>query len=336
MSWLHSFQRYLQRLGAPGCAVLFACLPMAAMQPQAARAQSTIHVGISLADDIYLAPIFAAGKLGLFKKAGLVVRRSAIRSLSAGVEALAAGHVDMIDAPSPAVTIAKDKEKGLPGKIVATNAEGFYGWTVIVKNDSAYQSLADLRGKTLGISAPASLAAMAATLAMERGKVDFTVQAVGAGSLIPMLRQRKLDAVVASAMVAQREVASKRARIAYDLGFGEETYAVSTLIASNALMAKRPAELRAFLAAVARALTRMQSDRKWSIEVLKEYANIVDIQLVERMHDNIIRRMKPGGATTSRALRSAEALAARAWDIKGLAWTDAQSLYTNDFVPKLK
>lgn len=315
---------------------VLACLSVVALQQQPAKAQSTIHVGLSLSDDIYLAPIFAAGKLGLFKKAGLVVRRSIIRTLSGSVEALAAGHVDMIDAPAPAVAMLKDREQGLPGRIVATNAAGFYGWTVTVNSTSGYQSLADLRGKTIGIGATVSLAAMAATLAMERGKVDFKVEAVGAGALAPMLREGKLDGVVASAMISQREVHSGRSRIAYDLGVGEQTYAVSTLIASNALMEKRPAELRAFLAAVAQALVRMQADRKWAIDVLKEYANIPDAQLVERMYDNIIRRMKPGGATDLKALRAAEALAARAWHIKGLAWSDAQSLFTNDFVPKQK
>ncbi|MDP4594376.1 MAG: ABC transporter substrate-binding protein [Beijerinckiaceae bacterium] len=307
----------------------------------------TIRFGATLADEIYLAPIFAAEKLGLFEKAGIVVTRSLTRSIPVGLEALAAGQVDIIDAPGPAAAIAKSGGDGatdadgiggpgLPGKIVATNAAGFFGWTVIVNAASGFQSLADLRGKKIGIGAAGSLAEMAAELAMERGKVDFDLQAVGAGALIPMLRQKSIDAVIGAAMLTHREVERKRARIAYDLGLGSQSYTVSTLIASNTLMQERPAELRAFLAALAQALERMQIDRKYSIELLKEYTNIADARIVERMFDNIIRRMTPGYGTDPAALKAAERLAARAWKVKGLEKVDPQSLFTNSFLPIAK
>ncbi|MGE3247404.1 MAG: ABC transporter substrate-binding protein [Beijerinckiaceae bacterium] len=291
---------------------------------------SEIRIGITLADDIYLAPILAAEKLGLFKKAGIEVKRSPIRGIEVGIEALRANQVDMIDAPGPAVALAS--EKGLPGKIVVTSASGFFGWTVIVNKQSGYNALADLSGKKAGIATGRSLASMAAFLAMERGQIKFDVDAVGAGSLMPMLRQNEIQAAIGPAMLGLREVAGDRARIVYDLSLGQQRYTVSTLIATSEFIEKRPADLRAFLGAVAAALAHMQQNRKWSIDLLKEHANLVNTALVERMHDNIIRRMTPGEATDAKALKASMDLAARAWNLPEIANVDPGSLFTNDFL----
>lgn len=309
-----------------------ACILASVVSPAALA--GGIKVGITLADDIYLAPIYAAEQLGLFKSAGLAVKRIPIRNIEVGLEALAASQVDLIDAPGPAIALLGAEK--LAGKIVATNASGFFGWTAIVKRSSGYLSLADLAGKKTGIGTDRSLASMAATLAMERGKVDFPVTAVGAGALIPMLRQGKIDAAISSAMLGLREVQSGRARIVYDLGLGTETYAVSTLIASNSLMQKRPEELRAFLRALSGALAHMQKDRKWSIELLKRYTSITDTELVTRMYDNIIRRMNPSYSTTPKSLFTAKALAARAWKTSELHGLDLTPHYTNTFLTPAK
>lgn len=290
-----------------------------------------IRVGLTLSDDIYLAPIFAAEKLGLFKKAGIEVKRSSIRDIAVGLEALTAGQVDIIDAPGPAAALATDQ--GLPGKIVVTNAAGFYGWTVVVRTGTGVRSIGVLDGKNVGITSVRSLAGMAISLAQDRAKIEFAVQAIGAGALVPMLRERKIDAIISPATLGLREVAGGRARIAYDLSLGKEQYTVSTLIASNAMMQKRPADLKAFLAARTAALIHMQANRKWTVDLLKEFANLSDTLLVEQMYDSIIRRMNAIGPTDAATLKAAINLAARAWKTPELSAINPANLFTNEFLP---
>ena len=289
-----------------------------------------VRVGLTLSDNVNLAPIFAAEKLGLFRSAGITVKRAPIRGINVGLEALAAGHVDIIDAPGPAAAL--DQDRKLAGKIVVTNASGFFGWTVVVNHKSGVQAMAELDGKKFAITTIRSLAGMAAFLAAERTRIKMDLQAVGAGALIPMLRDNRVSAVISPASLGLREVAGGGARIVYDLSLGNDPYTVSTLIASNAMISNRPSELRAFLAANSAALVHMQMNRKWSIDLLKEFANLTDTALVERMHDNIIRRMDPRGKTDPQALKNALALAATAWRLPNIAAVDPILLYTNEFI----
>lgn len=289
-----------------------------------------VRVGLTLSDNVYLAPIHAAEKLGLFRVAGINVKRAPIRGIAVGLEALAAGQVDIIDAPGPAAAL--DQDRKLPGKIVVTNASGFFGWTVIVNSSSGVQAIGELEGKTFAITTVRSLAGMAASLAAARSNIKIDLQAIGAGALIPSLRANKVDAVVSPAWLGLREVSTGGARIVYDLGLSPEPYTVSTLIASHAMIADKPSELRAFLAAISSALAHMQSNRKWSVELLKEVGNLTDTALVERMYDNIIRRMDLRGKTEPEALSNALSLAARAWNLPDIAAMDPDKLYTNDFL----
>ncbi len=312
---------------------LVGVVPMLLLLCFAKTATATeIRVGLTLSDDIYLAPIFAADKLGLFKKAGIEVKQSSIRDIAVGLEALTAGQVDIIDAPGPAAALATDE--GLPGKIIVTNASGFYGWTIIVRAKTGLQSVGELNGKNVGITAVRSLAGMAASLAQDRAKITINIQALGAGALIPALRDNKIDAIISPAGLGLREVSGGRARIAYDLSLGKEMYTVSTLIASNAMMQKRSSDLKAFLAARSAALKHMQDNPKWALDMLKEYAHLTDTVLLDQMYKNIIRRMDVIGATNEATLKAALNLASRSWKAPKLGTINPANLFTNEFLPQ--
>lgn len=307
---------------------------MAAAQPagkQAARKNlRPLRLGFGFSDDIYLSPVFAAGKLGLYEKAGLAVERVPLRG-DTNREAFVAGQVDIIDINGAAM--ARAAREGIPGKIVASAATRFLGWTIIVRSANPRQSLGDLSGAEIGIARVRSLSEMAVALAAQTGDHRLTTKAVGAGSLIQLLRKGELAAVASGPLLGLREVSIGRARIVYDLGLAEKPYLVSGYVASNAMMNRREKDLRAFLQATFAGLAHMQKDRKWAIATLREYSGQADIAFAERLYDNVIRRMNLSGMTSAQTLKATAELGARAWNAPELAKVDTSGLFTNAFLP---
>ncbi len=311
---------------APALALCATLLTLGA--PPAAGGE--IRLAFSISDDIFLAPVFAAEKLGYFKSANVTIKRLNLRGADVIAQAIKAGQVDITDMSGPAAVQAI--AGGLPARIVATAGRGFYGWTVIVRSESSARSFSHLAGKTIAVSTTHSLSDLASTLAAERTKVRFEISTVGAGSLVPELRSGKVDAILSSALVGLREVSAGRARVVLELGNDRTPRVVSAYVASNAAIAKSPADIRGFLAATYQALAHMKSDRKWALELLREYGKLSDNAYAERIYDNVIRAMSGDAANDSESLRNILDLAARGWKEPELTKLDPARFFTNDFV----
>lgn len=303
--------------------------PVAQASPAAAAA-SEIRLGFGLSDDIFLAPVVAAEKLDFFKVAGVTVKRVGVRGGAAAHEALKAGQVEIIDTTGPGVVLALGEGTG--ERIVATISERFLGWSVIVRDDAVWRSINALGGRRIGISGTRGLPDLAAARLAQMSKVKFEIDPVGAGRLVPSLRDGKLDAVLSSALVGLREVDGGRARIVFDLGRDKNRYLVSAYAASEEMIAKRPRDLRAFLAATFNGLAYMKSNRRWSLDLLKAYARITDDGLAERIYDTIIVNMSADGATDAASLKAGLELAAQAWKLPELAKVEPVKYFTNDFI----
>lgn len=289
-----------------------------------------IRLAFNLADDIYLAPVHAAEKLGYYSAAGLEVKRLNLRGEETIQQALRSGQADLIDATAPMA--ARAFPNGAGGRIVATVANGFYGWTVIAREDSGVVSVAALAGKRLGVSTTHPLADLASQLAADRFRAQTEMVSLGSAAIIPDLRAGKIDAALTSSLLGLREVTGGRARVVLDLGADPKPYLVSAFVASAAMMETRPQDLRAFIAATVRALAYMKAERKWSVDLIRDYARIADTAFAESLHDNVIAAMPADAASDPVSFQDALDLAARAWSQPGLTRTDIAPLYTNEFV----
>jgi len=303
-------------------ALLLACV-------QGPARAGEIRVAFTLADDIFLAPVLAAEKLGFYRAADITIRRLNLRGADTIQAALKSDQADIIDASGPAA--AQAFPGGAGGKIVATAANGFYGWTVTVRDESTVRSMRDLAGKQIGVSSTHSLADMASQLAAENNSVKFEIVSLGAGSIVPELRAGKVEAIISSGLLGLREVNTGRARIVYDLGIDHAPFLVSGYIASTRMIETRQRDLRAFVNATFQAALHMKNDRQWSIQHLKEYARISDNAYAERLHDTVVRNMNTDPRTSGESLREALQLAARAWKQPELAAMPVAPLFTNEF-----
>jgi NitT/TauT family transport system substrate-binding protein len=288
-----------------------------------------IRIGFA-AESVDYAPAWAAEKLGLFKKAGIEAKLITFRGGAAAQEALTAGSADIIAYFSPAVALAVSK--GAREKMVGTVGAGHVGWNLIVKADSPFNSVKDLAGKKVGISAKATTSDMAALWIAENAGVKFQEIPLGA-SLVPALRGGQVDAIVFSALITTREIESGQARLLLDLTKEMPPTLANVYTASQDMIDKRPQELRAALGAIYEALAYMRANPEWTLGYLKEFAKSDNDRLNEALYNHVIKELSPDGHIEKAWIENGLNIAAQAWNMPELTKTDAAALFTNEFHP---
>jgi NitT/TauT family transport system substrate-binding protein len=310
----------------------FVCSLAAMALGAPARASAPgLRFGVTVADNVVYAPAFAAQELGYFEAAGVKVTMTPLRGAAVAEEALAAGHVDVIDHVI-AYTSRAIASGGDP-RVIATASKGFLGWSLIVRADSPAQTLRDLVGKKIGVGARLSIGEMAAQRLADQVSGRFELVHNGPGALVPALRSGEIDAMLFSASVAQREVAAGNARTIHDLTDPADRTALYGYAASAEAREKRPEELRRFLLAVLRATAFMKHDRAWSMRFLKGYVRVPADPLAAILQDRIIANLSATGETQAGAVERAVALAARAWNAPGIIDVPTERVFTNEFLP---
>jgi NitT/TauT family transport system substrate-binding protein len=145
-----------------------AALAAALMLPAAAQAQQKIVIGIPTSPpNIVHMPVIVAKELGLYKKAGLDVE---IVSLGDGVKvyrALLAGNIDLGLTPGAPTIIGRSN--GAAVKALSANLPKFEA-SMIVRAD--IKTMADLKGKRIGIQEPGGFADLLSRGVLRAAKVD--------------------------------------------------------------------------------------------------------------------------------------------------------------------
>ncbi|MFN3891487.1 MAG: ABC transporter substrate-binding protein [Beijerinckiaceae bacterium] len=290
-----------------------------------------IRFGVTIADNVAFAPAFAAQELGFFEEARLKVTFVPLRGAAVAEEALAAAHVDVID--HVVAYTGRAIAAGSDLRIVATASNGFLGWSLIVRADSAAASVRDLVGKRIGVGPRLSVGDMAAQRLSDQVSGRFDLIHNGPGALVPALRAGEIDAMLFSASVAQREVAAGNARTLLDLTDPADRTAIYGYAASAEAREKRGEDLRRFLAATLRATAYMKKERDWSLRFLKTYVRVPDDAFAAILQDRIIANLSSNGETRVDDVERAVALAARAWDAPTLADMPAERIFSNEFLP---
>jgi NitT/TauT family transport system substrate-binding protein len=306
--------------GAFVCASIASCSAMA----------DPIRIALP-AESVDFAPAYVAEKIGLFQKANLDVKLAVFRGGAAVQEAMSAGAVDLISYFGPAVALAVSK--GAKEKFVMTILANAAGWNCIVKADPPIKTVKDLDGKKVGLSSKASTSDVATLWMAERAGINVQQIPLGVG-LAPGLRSGQVDAIVFSALTTQREVLSGHARVLVDIGKDMPPTLANGYVASQAMMEKRPAELRATLAVLLDAVAYMRANRQWSLDFLKSFARSDNDALDEALYQQVVGQISPDGHIEKAWLDTGVKLAARAWDTPELAKVETATLYTNEFLPK--
>lgn len=194
---LSHLTRLSLRSAAVGLLALLALSSLAACGTASAGNSGTqnVTIGLTYVPNIQFAPFYVADSLGYYKAEGLNVTLRHHTFTEDEFGALVAGKEDMIIAGGDETLQARSH--GVP---ITYLAEIFtqYPVTLIVPASSTIQSIADLRGHTIGVPGPYG-ATYNGLLALLQSagltKNDVTIQAIGY-TQVPALLGHKVDAVM--------------------------------------------------------------------------------------------------------------------------------------------
>jgi ABC-type nitrate/sulfonate/bicarbonate transport system substrate-binding protein len=292
-------------------AVAFALsLPFCASMLNTARAADTVRVGLAAVYPAYSIP-YAASELGLYKEKDLDVQITQFRGGPATQEALASGAIDISTIAPGAAALAI--AKGVQEKIVALSVPPTpQGWYILVPTASSIKSMADLNGKTVGVTQKGSLTDFWVQRAAAKAGITAQTIPLGAAAVMPALKAKQVDAAILWPIFSYKGIADGDFRSIDDLGATMEASVSEGWAASNALIQNHPAVLHRWLEANAKAIIYMQGHEDWTIGFLKRYFEEQDDHVVKLVFDNFMKRIDPDGVMKPEWMQASLELAASA------------------------
>jgi taurine transport system substrate-binding protein len=230
------------------------------MLPGAAGAQSVLTVGMpTTPPNIVHMPVVVAQELGIFKKNGIEVKTVALDGGVKVFRAMLSGNLDIAQAPATvtSIGISKGSEvKALLGTLYKFEA------SMVVRDN--IKTMADLKGKRIGIQQPGGFADILSKTVLRAGKID--VKDVNFVSIatedVPALVANQVDTAilhVEQEMQAKEKVPSLHAIARLWELQPKQMY--TFFAATDKTIKEKPAALHAFVKSVIEATRVIYADK---------------------------------------------------------------------------
>jgi NitT/TauT family transport system substrate-binding protein len=230
-------------------AAALALATMLAMPP--AFADTALVVGKAAPNADPIIPVNVGDQLGIFKKHGLDLKIVDFLGGSKMAQAMAAGAIDIGDGAGTEMALVA---KGVPMIGICESTTTFPFLAVGVPWDSPIKSLAELKGKKIGISSSGSLTDwLTRELSRKEGWGSDGVTSVaignGASGIIAAMRDHLIDADIGETGLFLNMEEKKTGHLLAPVTDFEGAAASGTLYASQHLIATDPAAIRTFIVA---------------------------------------------------------------------------------------
>ena len=187
-------RRFFSSAGALAAATL--AMPTLRAQPRLEKSKLALAVGGKAA--FYYLPLTISDQLGFFKAEGLDIEISDFAGGARALQAVLGGLADVCSGAYEHTINLQSKNQIFQAFVLQGRAPQI-AFGVSVKNMPTYKTIADLRGKKIGVSAPGSSTNMIANLVLSRGglkssDVSFIGVGLAAGALAA-LRSGQIDAI---------------------------------------------------------------------------------------------------------------------------------------------
>ena len=294
------------------------------------QAQTLIKVGVAQSS-IGTLPLLAAELNGYFAAEGIEVETYQFRGGAPTVQALASGSIDICVCAGDHA--ARLSSRGLPAKIIAGLTER-HGYAMLALGDSDVSDLADLFGKTLGITSPGSLTDNSSRFVLNDLGIDpdrdLRFASIGVG--IPMkaaLDTGAIDVGLFTTPDVQAVMFEGDYKIIYDVRSWD--YTALDLIALERYLSGNAESARGFLRAVIRAQNLLHKDSAALQNVLSEMYNNFDAALIEQLVVDVPPSLAKGGMVSESGFeRMINVLGAGEPELSEIAYSD---VVTHDYLP---
>jgi NitT/TauT family transport system substrate-binding protein len=187
-----------RRVFASAGAVAAAALAMPALRAQPRLEKSKLALAVGGKAAFYYLPLTISDQLGFFKAEGLDIEISDFAGGARALQAVVGGSADVCSGAYEHTINLQSKNQMFQAFVLQGRAPQI-AFGVSVKNMPDYKTVADLRGKKIGVSAPGSSTNMMANLVLSRGGLKSTdVSFIGVGTAagaLTALRSGQIDAM---------------------------------------------------------------------------------------------------------------------------------------------
>lgn len=318
--------RLLRAAIVPAAAVLGIGLGVAP-----ASAQDHIRFAKGFPTLFQFTPIDVGIEKGIFAKHGLEIELSAFTGDAKTQQAFAAGAIDMAIGSGPGLAFVA---KGSPVLGVAEAADRPLGITLAVLADSPYKNVADLKGQTIsGASVGDQTQWMVRELSRLQGWGPDGFFYVGLGGIeaqLSALRTHQVAAVPFDITTATSLQDKGEVRILVKYGDVVKEYINHVIYASNDMIAKRPNDVRAFLAAWFETVAFFRSHKAETVEISARVLKIPE-PILGRVYDEAVGMITRDGHFDQKGL----AVLRRSFVEMNILpeAPDMATLYTEKFLP---
>ena len=315
---------------------------VSAASAQAKPEKTDIHIGAASTGITYLPMIIATAK-GYFKDEGLNVTIAAFSGGSKALEALLGGSVDTVaGAYSNTLTMAAKGQK----LVVFAAQVSCPGWIfgVAKKDADKVQSVKDLKGMRVGVSAPGSSTHMAVNYMLHKAGLepsDVSIIGVGqAAGAVAAIKAGQINALIVNDPVASlltdsgdlKVLAEMRTEEGNKKVFGAD-YPESSLYSTKAFVDKNPNTVQALANGIVRAerwMTQASPD-EIAKSVPAEY-RVDDPKLYAKAVESSRRCISKTGMITPEGAQTVKDVLAAF--LPAVANVDTKPTYDNSFVEK--
>ena len=187
-----------RRIFASAGAVAVAALAMPALRAQPRLEKSKLALAVGGKAAFYYLPLTISEQLGFFRAEGLDIQISDFAGGARALQAVVEGSADVCSGAYEHTINLQSKNQMFQAFVLQGRAPQI-AFGVSVKKMPDYKSIADLRGKKIGVSAPGSSTNMMANLVLSRGGLKASdVSFVGVGTAadaLLALRSGQIDAI---------------------------------------------------------------------------------------------------------------------------------------------
>jgi len=318
--------RYLHL--AAGLALAFAALLPAA---PAAHAADKIRVAKSEATTFAFAFLEVGAQEGIYAKHGIEVETLNHAGAAKAHQALIAGSADIeLGSGLELMFVAK----GSPTKGVAVLAGPPLGFAIMVAKDGSVHSVADLKGKLIGVSTVGSLSDWLPTeISRRQGWGSEGIRRVALGSqdgLTGALLSHNVDGIIGGTQTGYRLEQAGSGRVLTTFGPLIPDFIVHMIVASDAIIAAHPDQLKRFLAGWFETVRFAKTHKDETVRDTMPLTRLPP-DLAARLYDEQIAMFSDDGRFQAKALAVTKEAVKQLGELDKLP-PDGQ-LYTEAFLP---
>jgi len=298
----------------------------------AAMSAETLRVAKSVPQAFSFVPLDVGIKNGIFKKNGLEIESSAFAGDAKMQQAMAADSIDIGIGSGPAMAFIV---KGAPIKAIAAMAGRPLLLTLAVRADGSVKSVADLKGKKVGVSTVGSLTYWVADeLSRQQGWGPGGIAVTPVGtfkSMLAALKTKQIDGMVTDVATAYEMEKSGAGKILFRFGELVKDFHIHVIFATNKAIAGRPDAIRAFMKGWFETIGFMRKNKANTVDIAKDIME-TDADISGRVYDELMPMFSDDGKFDAKAL----AVLSRSYvELQILdKEPDMTKLYTEAFLPK--